>query len=399
MIEAVGHPANAVELRNVDVVFGCKVRAALAQLDRGGTRDAILQDTGAVVGASDVTLEIEKGHICVLMGLSGSGKSTVLRAINGLNTVARGEVLVQHDGATVDIASCSAKQLRAVRLRTISMVFQSFGLLPWRSVRENVGFGLEIRGISPKERLRIVDEKLEMVGLSQWANKHVSELSGGMQQRVGLARAFATDADILLMDEPFSALDPLIRDKLQDDLLDLQKKLHKTIVFVSHDLAEALKIGNRIAIMEGGKVVQYGTASDIVLKPANRYVAEFVKRMNPLDVLTGDHVMTPAADLKRRDGRVLLDEAGEMELVVSDDGCPDGVRLKGREGKLGRIANGGEPAPDCDLLVAPVDLSLKNAMDLRCRTDNPLVFVDKLGRLAGLCDHNEIYRALLMSRT
>ena len=389
---------NAVELSKVDVVFGSKVRAALAQLDRGGTRDEILKDTGAVVGASDVTLGIEKGHICVLMGLSGSGKSTVLRAINGLNKVARGEVFVQHGDATVDVASCSAKQLRAVRLQTISMVFQSFGLLPWRSVRENVGFGLEIRGVSPKERLRIVDEKLEMVGLSKWAEKHVSELSGGMQQRVGLARAFATDADILLMDEPFSALDPLIRDKLQDDLLDLQKKLHKTIVFVSHDLAEALKIGNRIAIMEGGKVVQYGTASDIVLHPANRYVAEFVKRMNPLDVLTGDHVMTPAADLKRRDGKVLLDEAGEMELAVCDEGRPEGVRLKGREGKLGRIENGGE-APDCDLLVAPMDLTLKSAMNLRCRTDNPLIFVDKLGRLAGLCDHNEIYRALLMSRS
>lgn len=390
---------NAVELRKVDVVFGSRVRTALAQLDRGGTRDEILKDTGTVVGASDVTLEVEKGHICVLMGLSGSGKSTVLRAINGLNKVARGEVLVQHNDATVDVASCSAKQLRAVRLRTISMVFQSFGLLPWRSVRGNVGFGLEIRGVSPKERLRIVDEKLEMVGLSKWADKHVGELSGGMQQRVGLARAFATDADILLMDEPFSALDPLIRDKLQDDLLDLQKKLHKTIVFVSHDLAEALKIGNRIAIMEGGKVVQRGTTSDIVLKPANRYVAEFVKRMNPLDVLTGDHVMTPAADLKRRDGKVLLDEAGDTELVVSEDGRPNGVHLKGRQGKLGRIENGAQCATDCDIVVAPMDLTLKTAMDLRSRTDHPLIFVDKLGRLAGLCDHHEIYRALLMGRS
>ncbi|HEV7283548.1 MAG TPA: ATP-binding cassette domain-containing protein, partial [Kaistia sp.] len=241
----------AIEFRDVDIVFGDRQKEALALIDKGATRDEILVQTGSVLGAAGVNLTVERGEICVLMGLSGSGKSTVLRAVNGLNTVARGSVSVSHDGKPVDVAACGEAMLREIRMRTVSMVFQQFGLLPWRSVRENVGFGLEIRGIPKDERKRIVDEKLAMVGLTQWADKHAHELSGGMQQRVGLARAFATDADILLMDEPFSALDPLIRDKMQDELLSLQSRIQKTILFVSHDLDEAMKLGNKIAILEG----------------------------------------------------------------------------------------------------------------------------------------------------
>src|SRR5262245_16780514 len=203
------------------------------------------------------------------MGLSGSGKSTILRAINGLNKVARGEVLIDHGGRTIDVARCSDAELRMLRTSRIAMVFQQFALLPWRTVRENVGFGLELRGMKPADITRVVDEKLALVGLTKWAGKFGHELSGGMQQRAGLARGFATDADILLMDEPFSALDPLIRDKLQDELLALQSELKKTIIFVSHDLDEALKIGNRIAILEGGRIVQCGTAEDILLRPAD----------------------------------------------------------------------------------------------------------------------------------
>src|SRR3984893_14764801 len=211
-----------------------------------------------------------------------------------------------------------------LRTSRIAMVFQQFALLPWRTVKENVAFGLELRR-TPKEQMdKIVAEKLAMVGLTQWAGKFGHELSGGMQQRVGLARAFATDADILLMDEPFSALDPLIRDKLQDELLSLQKTLRKTIVFVSHDLDEALKIGNRIAILEGGRIVQIGTAEDILLNPADDYVAEFVKHMNPLNVLRGTSLMTPAISLGREPGAVLLDREGRVKVQVDRDDHPIG---------------------------------------------------------------------------
>src|SRR5438270_1181553 len=194
---------SAVVFERVDIVFGDRSADALKLIDAGRTRDEILKETGVVLGAAGVELSVEPGEICVLMGLSGSGKSTILRAVNGLNKVARGKVLVAHDGGAIDVASCTSDELRMLRTKRIAMVFQQFALLPWRTVAENVGFGLELRGVPKAEMNRIVDEKLAMVGLSKWADKFGHELSGGMQQRVGLARAFATDADILLMDEPF----------------------------------------------------------------------------------------------------------------------------------------------------------------------------------------------------
>ena len=390
----------AVEFRNIDIVFGADQKGALAMIDNGGTREEILTATGAILGAAGVSLSIERGEICVLMGLSGSGKSTILRAINRLNEVARGEVIVEHKGKTVDVAHCDENTLRDIRMHTVSMVFQQFGLLPWRTVRDNVGFGLELRGMGVTERNRIVDEKLAMVGLTSWAEKYTNELSGGMQQRVGLARAFATDADILLMDEPFSALDPLIRDKLQDELLDLQRRIHKTIVFVSHDLDEALKLGNKIAIMEGGRIVQAGTAEDILLRPANAYVAEFVKHMNPLNVLRGTAVMRPAASLQRDGDSVVLDKGGHVRLKVDGEGRPLSLDVDGRAGLLA-TADGeaglidDKLAHDADCIVAPVDLKLKAAIELKRHTDLPILLVDSLGRLAGLCDDDEIYRGLL----
>jgi glycine betaine/proline transport system ATP-binding protein len=213
--------------------------------------------------------------------------------VNGLNPVARGFVEVDVGGYMVNVTHADARSLRKIRQNRVAMVFQAFGLLPWRTVRENVGFGLELSGLPAAERRARVDRQLDLVGLSDWAGRRVGELSGGMQQRVGLARAFATDAPILLMDEPFSALDPLIRAKLQDELLDLQRDLKRTIIFVSHDLDEAFKIGNRIAIMEGGRIVQCGTPRDIFSYPASDYVAEFVANMNPLGVLTAHDVMRP----------------------------------------------------------------------------------------------------------
>jgi glycine betaine/proline transport system ATP-binding protein len=383
---------NAVEFRKVDIIFGTKKREALALVDAGVPRERILVQTGCVLGAADVNLMVKRGEICVLMGLSGSGKSTVLRAVNRLNQITRGEVLVSHDGKQVNVATCSEAVLREVRSHTVSMVFQQFGLLPWRTVRENAGFGLELRGMKAAERARIVDEKLEMVGLSRWADKYVHELSGGMQQRVGLARAFATDADILLMDEPFSALDPLIRDKLQDELLALQERISKTIIFVSHDLDEAMKLGNTIAIMEGGRIVQAGTAEDILLRPADAYVSEFVKHVNPLNVLRGTTVMTPAAALRRDGDKVLADPEGRVSIIMDEAGCPKAVEIDGRAGVIAQADSG--PVP-CDVIVAPVDLKLQQAIALKQRSDHPILLVDKLGRLAGLCDNAEIYRGLL----
>ncbi|MDF2618155.1 MAG: transporter related protein [Xanthobacteraceae bacterium] len=390
----------AVEFRNIDIVFGADQKGALRLIDEGRSREEILKATGSVLGAAGVSLAIERGEICVLMGLSGSGKSTILRAINRLNEVARGEVMVEHKGRAIDVARADEDTLRDIRMHTVSMVFQQFGLLPWRTVRDNVGFGLELRGMGAAERNRIVDEKLAMVGLTNWADKYTNELSGGMQQRVGLARAFATDADILLMDEPFSALDPLIRDKLQDELLDLQRRIHKTIVFVSHDLDEALKLGNKIAIMEGGRIVQAGTAEDILLRPANAYVAEFVKHMNPLNVLRGTAVMRPAESLTREGDALVLDKNGRVKVKVDTEGRPVGIDLDGRTGLLAKAdgeagAIDDKLAHDADCIVAPVDLRLKAAIELKRHTDLPILLVDNLGRLAGLCDDDEIYRGLL----
>jgi glycine betaine/proline transport system ATP-binding protein len=393
---------SAVVFENLDIVFGKRTRDALAMIDQGKTRDEILAATGAVLGAAGINLAIEKGEICVLMGLSGSGKSTILRAVNGLNKVARGKVLVAHNGGAIDVASCSPDELRMLRTSRIAMVFQQFALLPWRTVAENVGFGLELRGVAKTEMSRIVDEKLAMVGLSKWAGKFGHELSGGMQQRVGLARAFATDADILLMDEPFSALDPLIRDKLQDELLMLQKELKKTIIFVSHDLDEALKIGNRIAILEGGRIVQCGAAEDILLRPANDYVAEFVKHMNPLNVLRGGALMTPAALLKQEGGEIHLDGQGRIRVQLSAEGKPMSCTLDGRTGRLavadGEVGLSPGAAAESDVIVAPIDLKMRSAIELRRASGNPIVLVDQLGRMAGLCGDDEIYRALLQQR-
>lgn len=282
---------DAVIFGNVDIVFGDQPQKALALVDQGKTRDEIGAETGLVLGVAGASLAVKEGEILVLMGLSGSGKSTLLRAVNGLAPVVRGNVSVRTENGQVDPYKASAKSLRDLRMHTVSMVFQQFALLPWRTVADNVGFGLELAGVPDAERKAMVAEQLELVNLTKWADRKVNELSGGMQQRVGLARAFATGAPILLMDEPFSALDPLIRTRLQDELLEFQSRLKKTILFVSHDLDEAFRIGNRIAIMESGRIIQCGTPQQIVQNPADQYVADFVQNMNPINMLTAADVM------------------------------------------------------------------------------------------------------------
>ena len=326
-----------IAFENVDIVFGEAQKNALAKLDQGGTRDEILKSTGAVIGVAGASLTVEEGEICVLMGLSGSGKSTLLRAVNGLNKVARGKVMLKHRGTMVDIATIDADTLRAVRTESVAMVFQQFALLPWRTVKDNVGFGLELKGMGKAERDAIVDQKLKMVQLDPWAQKYAHELSGGMQQRVGLARAFATDASLLLMDEPFSALDPLIRTKLQDELLSLQKNLKKTILFVSHDLDEAMKLGNRIAIMEGGRIVQWGTPEDIILRPANDYVAEFVAHMNPLNVVRARSIVRPLATCAHEGSRYFIDDERKASITIDATGKPLSAMIDGVEAPLLQI--------------------------------------------------------------
>lgn len=321
---------NAVEFDNVSIVFGARPETALPLMDEGLERPEIREKTDQILGVHNCSLNVEAGEILVLMGLSGSGKSTLLRAVNGLNPVIRGEVRIFDGDWTCDVVNCSPNDLRRVRRECVSMVFQQFGLLPWRTVRDNVGLGLELAGMEPAARRARVDQELEMVGLADRADALVGELSGGMQQRVGLARAFATDAPILLMDEPFSALDPLIRTRLQDELLELQKQRGRTIIFVSHDLDEAFKIGNRIAIMEGGRIVQCGTPREIFTNPANGYVAEFVAHMNPLGVLTACDVMTDgtaegAAIDVETPVQEIIDRIDGTGLQVTENGKPVGV--------------------------------------------------------------------------
>jgi glycine betaine/proline transport system ATP-binding protein len=396
---------SAVEFQDVDILFSQagrdgrrSLREALAALDGGATRTDIQNKYGVIVGVAGANLSVAPGEISVLMGLSGSGKSTLLRAANGLNPVTRGHVLIRDSERTIDVATCDTTQMRRLRRECVAMVFQQFGLLPWRTVRENVGFGLELRGEAAARRKTIVDEKLELVGLSQWAERYVSELSGGMQQRVGLARAFATDANILLMDEPFSALDPLIRGKLQDELLALQARVKKTILFVSHDMDEALRLGDHISILQNGRIIQTGTAEDIVLAPADDYVAEFVRHMNPLTVLTGGMIMQQRASMAGDEGSVWLDSGRRYRLSLNSSDEALGLHLDGvahafchirDEADLGHLPPG--------LAVAPASLSLQSIIHLRQTTGHPVLLAEG-GKILGVCGETEIIRALAGGR-
>lgn len=381
-----------IRFEDVDVIFSNKPREALALLDQGQTREQILKQTGLVVGVEKANLDINKGEICVLMGLSGSGKSSLLRCINGLNTVSRGKLFVEHEGKHIDIANCSAAELKMMRTKRIAMVFQKFALMPWLTVRENISFGLEMQGRPEKERRKLVDEKLELVGLTQWRNKKPDELSGGMQQRVGLARALAMDADILLMDEPFSALDPLIRQGLQDELLGLQAKLSKTIVFVSHDLDEALKLGTRIAIMKDGRIIQYSKPEEIVLNPADEYVRTFVAHTNPLNVLCGRSLMRSLDNCKRVNGSVCLDPGIDSWLDLGEGGA----LKRARQGQNGLDMQKWAPGQDVELLerrptVVHADIGMREALQIRYQTGNKLVLQDN-DRVVGILGDTELYQ-------
>ncbi|HGO5787485.1 quaternary amine ABC transporter ATP-binding protein [Streptococcus pyogenes] len=276
-----------LEVKHLSKIFGKKQKAALEMVKTGKNKSEIFKKTGATVGVYDASFEVKKGEIFVIMGLSGSGKSTLVRMLNRLIEPSAGSILLEGK----DISTISADQLREVRRHDINMVFQSFALFPHKTILENTEFGLELRGVPKEERQRLAEKALDNSGLLDFKDQYPNQLSGGMQQRVGLARALANSPKILLMDEAFSALDPLIRREMQDELLDLQDSMKQTIIFISHDLNEALRIGDRIALMKDGQIMQIGTGEEILTNPANDFVREFVEDVDRSKVLTAQNIM------------------------------------------------------------------------------------------------------------
>ena len=291
-----------IEINNVYKIFGNNPKSVLPMVKDGANKDEVLEKTGHTVGLDNVSLKIEEGETFVCMGLSGSGKSTLIRHLNRLIDPTDGEVLIEG----TNVMSLDQKQLIDFRRHKMSMVFQRFGLFPHKTVIQNVGYGLEMQGKSDEERNKISMEKIEAVGLTGFENQYPNQLSGGMQQRVGLARALATNTDIMLMDEAFSALDPLIRSDMQKQLLDLQSELKKTIVFITHDLDESLRLGDHIGILNAGKLVQVGTPVDIIMNPADDYVEAFVKDVNRAKVLKAKVIMKPANEANGIDKNNLI---------------------------------------------------------------------------------------------
>ncbi|GEN52986.1 glycine betaine/L-proline ABC transporter ATP-binding protein ProV [Halobacillus faecis] len=308
-----------IQVENLSKIFGKNAKKATKYLDEGLSKEDILEKTGNTVGVNRASFDVEEGEIFVIMGLSGSGKSTLVRLINRLIEPTEGSVYI--DGQ--DLAKMDSKDLREVRRQKLSMVFQRFGLFPHRTVLENAEFGLEVQGIDKNERKEKAKKSLEMVGLGGYIHQFPGQLSGGMQQRVGLARALANDPEVLLMDEAFSALDPLIRKEMQDELLELQESMKKTILFITHDLDEALRIGDRIALMKDGRIVQIGTPEEILVNPANDYVEKFVEDVDRSKVLTAENIMKrpETVDIQKHGPRTALErmrKEGLSSIYVTD---------------------------------------------------------------------------------
>jgi len=292
---------SAIEIKNVWKIFGNNSKEALNAIQNENiSKQEALEKYNSVIGVSDVSFNVKKGEIFCVMGLSGSGKSTLVRHINRLLEPTSGQILINNE----DVMKFDAKSLQDLRNKKIGMVFQNFALMPHRSVLDNIAMPLEIRGISKNDRLDAANKILDIVELQGWGNKFAHELSGGMQQRVGLARALAADPDVLLMDEPFSALDPLIRRQLQAEFIKLSKQMKKTTVFITHDLDEAVRVGHRIAIMRDGKVIQIGTPEEIVMKPADDYVADFVKGISRLKIVQAKSIMQPVEKFEKEFGSI-----------------------------------------------------------------------------------------------
>jgi len=385
----------AVSAKNLYKVFGRRSHEAVEKLKNGATRDEITElGTAAVIDAS---FDVRKGEIFVVMGLSGSGKSTLIRMLNGLWDTTSGSVTVGDDV----ISGLSASKLRDVRRRRISMVFQHFALFPHRSVLENAAYALEVQGIPRETRLARAQKTIDMVGLKGWGSKMPSELSGGMQQRVGLARALAADTDVLLMDEAFSALDPLIRREMQEQLLELQTELGKTIIFITHDLNEAMFLGDRIAVMRDGRIVQIGTPEDILTDPANDYVAQFVQDVDRSRVLTAASVMEPArvtafaGSGPRAALKTMRDLQSSTAFVISRDRTLKGIV---RDADAMKLVRRGETDLTSiisdDFNVVQADTSLSELFVPSVESPLPLAVVDERGRLIGAVPRVTLLAAL-----
>ncbi|WP_230390512.1 choline ABC transporter ATP-binding protein [Reinekea sp. G2M2-21] len=384
-----------IEFKNVDVVFGRQPERALSWLDEGADRQAIQDQTGLTAAVRNASLRVGKGEICVLMGLSGSGKSSLLRTANGLNPVCRGEVFVETEQGAQSFHALNEDERRDLRMNRITMVFQKFALMPWLTVAENVAFGLEQKGLDKRTVRAKALEQLDLVGLAEWADSKPSQLSGGMQQRVGLARAFAMETDIILMDEPFSALDPLIRTQLQDELLRLQKQLNKTVLFVSHDLDEALKLGNHIAIMKDGEIVQHDTPENIVMHPATDYVREFVAHTNPINVVNARALMRPLDQSSLETGEQCLSRRDDswvsLGRTVKDSYFRYGETRYGlvewREGET-------EHVDKTSVSVVPLSTKMQSIMALRYQSGHGVLVHDG-ENIVGFIGDREIYHAML----
>lgn len=380
---------------NLFKVFGKKPQDAVSRLKAGASRDEVVSlGTAAVI---DVSFEVKKGEIFVVMGLSGSGKSTLIRMLNGLLDTTSGSVTVNGRATT----NVPAKQLRDIRRRDISMVFQHFALLPHRTVIDNVAYGLEIQGVPREQRLSLARKTINLVGLDGWAERLPSELSGGMQQRVGLARALAADTDVLLMDEAFSALDPLIRREMQEQLVELQSALGKTIIFITHDLNEAMFLGDRIAVMRDGRVVQVGTPEDILTDPANDYVEQFVQDVDRARVLTASNVMDQALSTvvawagPRAALKSMRDLQTSAAFVVGRDRTLKGVV---RDNDVMRLVREGatslESVISSEYSAVPPDTVLAELYVPSVESPLPIAVIDERGRLLGVVPRVTLLAAL-----
>jgi glycine betaine/proline transport system ATP-binding protein len=384
-----------VEVRNVSKIFGKSPRAATDLLMKGKTKREILKETGQTVGVNNVNFEIYPGEIFVIMGLSGSGKSTLIRMFNRLIDPTLGEILIGNE----DIVKMNAARLREVRQKKISMVFQNFALFPHKTILENAEYGLEIQKVDPATRREKAMSALEAVGLKGYENQLPSQLSGGMQQRVGLARALASDTDILLMDEAFSALDPLIRKDMQDELLEIQERYKKTIIFITHDLDEALRIGDRIALMKDGSVIQLGTPEQIMMNPANEFVEKFVEDVDLSKVLTASHVM-------KRPEKISIDRGPRVAIEIMRKQGYSSIFVVDRKQRLlgGLTAEQARQAIDNNQSISEVmstdiptvkeDELLGNLMDVMATSSLPISVIDDEKRIKGIVVRGAVIGAL-----
>lgn len=377
-------------------VFGRRPEEGVRRLQEGSDRNQ-LRDEGVTAAVIDASFEVKAGETFVVMGLSGSGKSTLLRALNGLLEPTSGRVLFDDQ----DLTSLPLKALREVRSHKISMVFQHFALFPHRSVLENAAYGLEVQGTARKEREQKATDALEMTGLAGWEKSFPDELSGGMQQRVGLARALATDAEMLLMDESFSALDPLIRRDMQDQLLELQHRLHKTIVFITHDLNEAMRLGDRIAVMRDGEIVQIGSAEEILVDPANDYVASFVQDVDRSRVLTASSIMEePRVMVSPTDGpraamRTLRTDQASAAFVVERGRKLVGTVTEEQVTESLRAEDGSvRELMTTDMVTAGPDTPLAELLTPASQTKLPVAIVDGEDKLVGVIPRVTLLAAL-----